>query len=430
MGNGRIKSVKVRKLWGVKNISTGFNQHVNIFIGVNGSSKTTFLNLIEASLLCDINIFLSVDFESIEIILYSQDGVESTINVSKVLADNSIFIKYVFDGAKEYVIPCIDTNVRAYRPVKFRENYILIQKELGSLVKASWLSVNRDNQLNVEYDRGRDPIDRLRNTVDLKLEELSKKLIVYQLQLEYEANKSANKFKEDALSLMLYDEQVDVYKKEELTRVLTTDINLMRDDLYKAFNALGVVRKDKKNKIELHVEKVKEVLLKIESQRPIAIEDACVLPLINRTLSIIEISKKHEDKTDDIFQPINNFFSCLKGFMPKKQICLNEDNDGEIRILLREENNHQMSVGLTSFSSGEKQLFILLSEALLQRSTPYLFIADEPELSLHIEWQRKILRAVMDLNPNAQIIVATHSPEIAGSFPSCVINMSKITSYE
>jgi predicted ATP-dependent endonuclease of OLD family len=59
-----------------------------------------------------------------------------------------------------------------------------------------------------------------------------------------------------------------------------------------------------------------------------------------------------------------------------------------------------------------------------------LFIADEPELSLHIDWQRKILNALLDLNPKAQIIVATHSPEIAGNFPQNIINMKNITIYE
>lgn len=71
-----------------------------------------------------------------------------------------------------------------------------------------------------------------------------------------------------------------------------------------------------------------------------------------------------------------------------------------------------MPIPLSKLSSGEKQLIILLTEALLQKSKETLFIADEPELSLHIEWQQKIISSIMKLNPKAQIIVATHSPEI------------------
>ena len=62
-----------------------------------------------------------------------------------------------------------------------------------------------------------------------------------------------------------------------------------------------------------------------------------------------------------------------------------------------------------SLSSGEKQLLILLTQTLLQEKQPFIYIADEPELSLHIEWQHKIISAIKELNPNVQIIAATHS---------------------
>ena len=83
-------------------------------------------------------------------------------------------------------------------------------------------------------------------------------------------------------------------------------------------------------------------------------------------------------------------------------------------------------VSLFKLSSGEKQLLILLIEALLQRESNCIFLADEPEISLHIEWQREIISSVLSLNPNAQIIVATHSPEIAGKYKSKIKKMSEI----
>ena len=100
-----------------------------------------------------------------------------------------------------------------------------------------------------------------------------------------------------------------------------------------------------------------------------------------------------------------------------------------LRVLVDGSKGEQVSIPVTSLSSGEKQLFILLTEVLLQRGMPYIFIADEPELSLHIEWQRLILKVLSELNENVQIVVATHSPEIASSFPDNVVNMSNITTY-
>ena len=53
-------------------------------------------------------------------------------------------------------------------------------------------------------------------------------------------------------------------------------------------------------------------------------------------------------------------------------------------------------------------------------------MTDEPELSLHISWQRKIIPAIKQLNPNAQIIAATHSPEVASKYRNSIYNMEEI----
>jgi predicted ATP-dependent endonuclease of OLD family len=50
-----------------------------------------------------------------------------------------------------------------------------------------------------------------------------------------------------------------------------------------------------------------------------------------------------------------------------------------------------------------------------------VFIIDEPELSLHLRWQEMLLEKMIESNPRAQIIVATHSPEIVGELrDNCV----------
>ena len=90
----------------------------------------------------------------------------------------------------------------------------------------------------------------------------------------------------------------------------------------------------------------------------------------------------------------------------------------------------QGGIELRDLSSGEKQLLILLTEALLQKETPCIFLADEPELSLHIEWQRMIIPAIMELNPNAQVIAATHSPEVASKFSDSIFDMEDLINGE
>lgn len=63
-------------------------------------------------------------------------------------------------------------------------------------------------------------------------------------------------------------------------------------------------------------------------------------------------------------------------------------------------------------SSGEKQILLILLTALVRNGEHCVLFMDEPEASLHIEWQQKLVGMVRELNPNVQIILTTHSPAV------------------
>lgn len=79
-------------------------------------------------------------------------------------------------------------------------------------------------------------------------------------------------------------------------------------------------------------------------------------------------------------------------------------------------------------SSGEKQMLVILLTALTEDRLPYVLFMDEPEASLHFEWQKRLISMVRDLNPNAQIILTTHSPAvIMDGWEDAVTEVSDIT---
>ena len=63
-------------------------------------------------------------------------------------------------------------------------------------------------------------------------------------------------------------------------------------------------------------------------------------------------------------------------------------------------------------SSGEKQMLIILLTVLVQAKRHFVLFMDEPEVSLHVEWQQRLIDLLIDLNPNVQIILTTHSPAV------------------
>jgi predicted ATPase len=63
-------------------------------------------------------------------------------------------------------------------------------------------------------------------------------------------------------------------------------------------------------------------------------------------------------------------------------------------------------------SSGEKQILVIMLTVLVENGEPHALLMDEPEISLHIEWQQKLIGLIRELNPKAQIILSTHSPAL------------------
>ena len=80
-------------------------------------------------------------------------------------------------------------------------------------------------------------------------------------------------------------------------------------------------------------------------------------------------------------------------------------------------------------SSGEKQMLVILLTVLVRDDDHCVLFMDEPEASLHIEWQQKLISMIRELNPNVQIILTTHSPAvIMEGWLDAVTEVSEISS--
>ena len=101
--------------------------------------------------------------------------------------------------------------------------------------------------------------------------------------------------------------------------------------------------------------------------------------------------------------------------------------------IVRTENEIRFSqIGETlvpyQLSSGEKQMLVILLTVLVENEEPYVLFMDEPEISLHVEWQQRLIETILNLNPNVQIILTTHSPAvIMNGWMDSVTEVSDIT---
>ena len=119
---------------------------------------------------------------------------------------------------------------------------------------------------------------------------------------------------------------------------------------------------------------------------------------------------------NDLFiEIVNHAFANTKKFVDTEQSKLQFKLEKEVL-----DDNKKLS-------SGEKQFLIIMLTVLLQRKEESILIMDEPEISMHIDWQRELLNNLKKLNPNCQIILATHSPGvIMDGWEQLVTNISSL----
>ena len=125
---------------------------------------------------------------------------------------------------------------------------------------------------------------------------------------------------------------------------------------------------------------------------------------------VSEPKKKFQDMMDELFSETNK-----KIIRKCNEILFEQDGD---------------TLTPYQLSSGEKQILVILLTTLVQDNEHYTLFMDEPEVSLHIEWQQQLIERIRELNPNVQIIMTTHSPAlIMNGWVENVTEVSDITTY-
>lgn len=122
---------------------------------------------------------------------------------------------------------------------------------------------------------------------------------------------------------------------------------------------------------------------------------------------IVDKSDNPKEALSELRYPQNRFLEMLDELFEETGKKVDKTKN-EVTFIL---DNHT-EIKYFQLSSGEKQMLIILLTTLVQNKKPTILFMDEPEISLHIDWQQKLIGYIRELNPNIQLIIATHSPAI------------------
>lgn len=169
---------------------------------------------------------------------------------------------------------------------------------------------------------------------------------------------------------------------------------------------------------KIHHEFVSTVNLNANSVQNIAMGDGSVKNMLNWSIKN-ELNRLLEIKDDELN---NKFLSSLNEMFKESNKSAYFNDDGELEFLF-----NRKKLYFTNLSSGERQVIYIFLKVAIATKDNALILMDEPEISLHLSWQEKLLTQIRAINPDSQLIIVTHSPAIVmNGWLDCFVDIKDI----
>ena len=416
--------------------------------GANGCGKTIVLNILAAIVTGKLYNLVDYKFENIELFYLDPKGKKGSIKIVIKNKENDNREMQVLFDEQMYIIDDINNlKERLYRKNEEEnvERAFLVMypfiKAIISKFNYVYLPLSRygyDSFDMYEYYRysytrrhyyqiQENPYNSYLNNSLRYVSELVKESCI---DINVQENRANDEFRKEVLSSMItvssdmhilqIIKEIDRCEWSDVMKSKETYIKTLKDiDVYeKLKNDIEVFFKDFKNAYDDYVEQRSGE----EENSGIRIDLAWQYAQFKKIQNIAELAKENEKIKEKIRHPREMFLDVINDFFlssgTHKKVMIN--SEGQIYF---DASNGKLK--LSDLSSGEKQIIITFASMIfgLRGKGTGIFIVDEPEASLHLEWQNKFVSSILKTNKNVQLIFATHSPELIGEYRNKAVRL-------
>ena len=445
-----IESANFKNLNGHLNPSLSFARNVNVIIGINGSGKTSILNAIvwtldPSSLQAGYPaayLLANLMFDEI-VIRYSLGDQSSQRSVTAERTQENIVI-CVDTISETLVIPVAEnpdlvwfaTGQTEEQKMEFFRRYMedqqtnAVVRHLSHLPGPLYLPLNRRWGEILPASRG-PQIGQVNFANQIPIATVLAQ-VTRGRQLEMLKEKSLNETLRNNLLTALFD-------ASELgtgDRVLTPEeLQELRRRVGAALENLGLAEAhDLSEKLFKELEDPAEMFGGHEVPENFVDDDNFdfwltwiirTSPISTRLRRLMPLIEEYETDIVSATERSTGFLQSVNKFLSDNGKRLRFSDDSSLMVDLP----NGQTISSQNLASGELQLlalFAFLWFGLGDSGQQFPVLVDEPELSLHIAWQNRYVREITSANPNAQFILATHSPEIAAPAQDNIIDISPV----
>lgn len=447
----RITKISVKKLFGIFDHEIPMHDsRITIIHGPNGFGKTILLTMIHGLFNSKYKVFSDVPFEEFRVEFENDEGIyirpfledddQERDDTSKIVPYQAVEPPYAFtichsQGGENVYIPMISDKQSAFRR---RVDAIL---ELDRIGGNRWLDVrtgfvltmedivekyNLGSELYKQYECGWfEDVKKKISTTFIQEQRLQSQMISEPSRSIYSSRSSYRR--REALAPI---KAVKKYSHEIVDKIRTTsDVYEKRSQEKERSFPGRVIGKSSYPEFKDLQERLEE----LEKKR----KDFMKLGLLDDdkkdTPDIPQLSSDQENTDRDLADLAKNFFSIYVQDIEDKLSEFDEISK-QLRLLteiINKRFQHKQltidkqkgfiifpsdndSIPITSLSSGEQHELVLFYRLLFHVQPNSLILIDEPELSLHVDWQRNFLNDIQRITDlrKFDVLMATHSPMI------------------
>ena len=437
----QIDKLIIKGLYGYIDKTINFNDDLTLLVGINGSGKTSILNIINWVLRPSIPNLCVTEFKSIQLFFQFKN-----VKYEVLCKHNKSSFTYTLKTEKEKYNPLV---VRITTPPSEIKNDDGIKLSLiqqysqlspDQKEKKTWdliatfpnptvigldrnLYAEESEKIFIEENlRGRivkkgsiqglSPLDRVKEIVNREYRK--KKNSILNLTSNLKNHLMLSTF---AGSITIESFTSGIKHKLNINQIEGAEKRV--NDYFQNFEkkALSV---DEQKTITNYFSQLKDITVQYQNN-PI---DATVKLLYGLNASqFVKVNKllrefeRFELDTNKALEQITTYTNTLNFFLKDsaKKLLFKEDT-AELSFHTLDKNGNIITEfkDIKFLSSGEQQILILFSYIAFNSQDGKMFIIDEPELSLHIKWQEDFLNQLENITPKGtQLILATHSPILA-----------------
>lgn len=430
----RLAAFKIEGLFGLYSyrIDLNLEERITIVIGPNGRGKTVCLKFIEALFCKQFAYFMEIPFqkadfnftggESISIELVEESG-EDTVEGNAF----SKSICFSLNAPGQQLIkwePQTTNKIRKYLPQRWRQVGPDLWVDRTDDEECTLSELSRRYRIPKGLLRQSDlpdPFGALVSSIDCHLIETQRLLVMSTKNITYDDDDykiyigPRRRTKESQLAILQKAKKLQEIVRDTVTRYANRAQELDQSFPLRVFDA--------QYSGKLSEEQLRQELKQLDTRRE-ALRNAGIFepeskPVTLRSGNIergvamaLEIYVKDAKEKLDVFDNLRERVDLFKDLIEKRFIDKTLQIDRESGFKIFSKNNSE--VPLDKLSSGEQHQLILVFDLLFQVNENSLILIDEPELSLHITWQKTFidsLKRIIALNA-FDVLLATHSPAV------------------